>query len=140
MQFLHFRFTIKSVAMFYNLGHETCTLPPMPTGINASAYDMTMIAPGTCILVFQFTCLCHIEAGKRNATLHIAIGPFVKMTFESRPSCGENWPICGNGIRNRSSCGNRPSCGNWPIWGNRPSCESYIYIQYHVRQDLTVSF
>ena len=24
-----------------------------------------------------------------NVTLHIAIGPFVKMTFESRPSCGK---------------------------------------------------
>ena len=59
-----------------------------------------------------------------NVTLNIAIGPFVRMTLQSRPICGENRPICGN----RPSCENRPSCGNRPIWGNRPSCESYIYI------------
>ena len=39
------------------------------------------------------------------------IGPFVGMTYNFRPSCG-----------NRLSCGNRPICGNWP------SFESFTYI------------
>ena len=28
-----------------------------------------------------------------NVTLNIAIGPFVRMTLQSRPSCGENRPV-----------------------------------------------
>ena len=30
-----------------------------------------------------------------NITLNIAIGPFVEMTFESRPSCGKIVPFVG---------------------------------------------
>ena len=37
--------------------------------------------------------LIFITLTRGNVTLHDAIGPFVNMTFESRPSCGENWPI-----------------------------------------------
>ena len=29
-----------------------------------------------------------------NVMLNIAIGPFVRMTLQSRPTCGENQPIC----------------------------------------------
>ena len=29
-----------------------------------------------------------------NVTLNIAIGPFVRMKLQSRPSCGENRPVC----------------------------------------------
>ena len=31
-----------------------------------------------------------------NGTLNIAIGPFVRMMLQSRPSCGENRPVYGN--------------------------------------------
>ena len=51
----------------------------------------------------------------------------MEMTFESRPSCVKNQPICEKGYRIQPSCENRPRCGNRPNWGNRPSCESYIY-------------
>ena len=30
-----------------------------------------------------------------NVTLNIAIGQFVRMTLQSRPTCGENRPVCG---------------------------------------------
>ena len=49
------------------------------------------------------------------------IGPFMKMTYDFRPSCG-----------------NLPSCGNRPICGNRPSCEGYTHI-YIYKTCLTVS-
>ena len=31
-----------------------------------------------------------------NVTLNIVIGPFVRMTLQSRRSCVENRPVCGN--------------------------------------------
>ena len=31
-----------------------------------------------------------------NVMLNIAISPFVRMTLQSRPSCGENLSVCGN--------------------------------------------
>ena len=31
-----------------------------------------------------------------NVTLNIVIGPFVRMTLQSRRGCGENRPVCGN--------------------------------------------
>ena len=39
-----------------------------------------------------------ITLPRGNVTLHIAIDPFGNMTFESRSSCGKNWPICGIGL------------------------------------------
>ena len=39
-----------------------------------------------------------ITLPRGNVTLHVAIGPFVNMTFESRPSCKKKWPICGIGL------------------------------------------
>ena len=36
-----------------------------------------------------------VTLSRGNVTLHVAIGPFVKMTFESRPSCGKNGPFVG---------------------------------------------
>ena len=39
-----------------------------------------------------------ITLPRGNVTLRVAIGPFVNMTFESRPSCGKNWSICGIGL------------------------------------------
>ena len=42
-----------------------------------------------------YSSLIFITMTRENVTLHIAIGPFVNMTFESRPSCGKNGPFVG---------------------------------------------
>ena len=36
-----------------------------------------------------------VVSTRGNVTLKIAIGPFVRMTLQSRPICGENRPVCG---------------------------------------------
>ena len=45
-----------------------------------------------------YSSLIFITLPQGNVTLHVAIGPIVNLTFESRPSCGKKWHICGIGL------------------------------------------
>ena len=57
-----------------------------------------------------------------NVTLNIAIGPFVRMTLRSRPSCGEIGPFVGISDEIGLVVGIGPVV-------EISSCESYIYSQ-----------
>ena len=63
-----------------------------------------------------------ITLPRGNVTLHIAIGPFVNMTFESRPSCGKTMigPFVGLDYENVPFVGIGPVVGIGLFGGTDP--------------------
>ena len=60
----------------------------MPIGLYASVC-VAYTGYGSISILSKFVVLT-----RGNVTLNIAIGSLVRMTLQSRPSCGENRPVC----------------------------------------------